>query len=158
MQWNKDVKSQGGIAGVVAALVVLALGKTVFPLACIAAVTMFFFANESYFRFASAQLNYVRENWDDFQGKGDLGKILKGNKYYQAGKEHYIGQLARNISTNRHIGWFLALTIGAVCWFWGEVIVLVLVAGISGYLIIKFAAGDSTIDLSAEGNLSASSV
>lgn len=157
MQWNKYV-GQGAAVGIVAFLVVLALGKTVFPLACLIGAGMLFFAGESYFRFSSLQLDYIREHWDNFQSKGDLGKILKNNKYYQAGKEHYLGHLAKKLNANRHTGWFMAVALGLVCWFWGEVLVLALVAGISGHLIVKFAAGDRTVDLSAEGNLSAGSV
>lgn len=158
MKWNKESRPQGIAVGIVAFLVVLALGKAVFPLACITGAAMLLFAGESHFKFSKKQLANIEAIWDDFQGKGNLRKTLKNNKVWQAGKEHYLGQLAKGINRNRHIGWLMAASLGPVCWFWGEVLVLALVAGISAYLIVKFAAGDATVDLSAKGDLSASSV
>ena len=148
-----DGGMKGLVAAVVAGLAVMAFGNINVLLACLVAIAAILFAGESYFRFSTLQLNYIETNWDDYQNKGDLEKILKGNKYYRAGKEYYLDRLATGIRANRHIGWFLAFAFGAVCWFWGEVLLLALAAGISAYLIVKFASGDPTIDLSAEGNL-----
>ena len=158
MQWNEEFRPQGIAVGIVAFLAVLFLGKTVFPLACVAGAAMLLFAGESFFKFSRKQLADIEANWDNFQGKGNLRKTLKNNKVWQAGKEHYLGQLAKGVNRNRHIGWLMAASLGPACWLWGEVLVLALVAGISANIIVKFAAGDPTIEFSEKGNFSAGSV